>query len=99
FVGKVLVFRPALEAGSALLTVLVVVAVINTAISAYYYLRLIVVMFFKERTTDWLAPQIPTALAAVILITVLGVFYFGIFGDRVIEKFSEKIGPAVVNIR
>ncbi|MCV4690683.1 proton-conducting transporter membrane subunit, partial [Escherichia coli] len=35
FIGKVLVFRPALEAGSTLLTALVVVAVINTAISAY----------------------------------------------------------------
>ena len=40
FMGKVLVFRPALEAGNTLLTLLVVVAVINTAISAYYYLRL-----------------------------------------------------------
>jgi len=45
FMGKVLVFRPALEAGSTLLTIMVVVAVVNTAISAYYYLRLIVVMF------------------------------------------------------
>ena len=53
FMGKVLVFRPALEAGNTLITILVVVAVINTAISAYYYLRLIVVMFFRERTTQW----------------------------------------------
>ena len=29
-----------------MLTILVVVAVVNTAISAYYYLRMIVVMFF-----------------------------------------------------
>ncbi|CAN5442028.1 NADH-quinone oxidoreductase subunit N [soil metagenome] len=90
FMGKVLVFRPALEAGNVLLTVLVVVAVINTAISAYYYLRLIVVMFFRERTTEWLAPRIPTALAAVLIITVLGVFYFGIFSDSVIERFAHS---------
>lgn len=90
FMGKVLVFRPALEAGNPLLTVLVVIAVVNTAISAYYYLRLIVVMFFRERTTDWLAPKIPAALAAVLVITVLGVFYFGIFSDSVIEKFSTS---------
>ncbi len=89
FMGKVLVFRPALEAGNVLLTVLVVIAVINTAISAYYYLRLIVVMFFRERTTEWLAPRIPTALAAVLIITVLGVFYFGIFSDSVIERFAH----------
>ncbi len=90
FMGKVLVFRPALEAGSSLLTILVVVSVINTAISAYYYLRLIVIMFFRERTTEWFQPRISTALAAVLIITVLGVFYFGIFSDRVIERFSQS---------
>jgi NADH-quinone oxidoreductase subunit N len=90
FMGKVLVFRPALEAGNTLLTILVVVAVVNTAISAYYYLRLIVVMFFRERTTDWAAPKIPASLAAVLLITVLGVLYLGIFSDGVIEKFRNS---------
>jgi NADH-quinone oxidoreductase subunit N len=96
FMGKVLVFRPALEAGNAMLTLLVVVAVVNTAISAYYYLRLIVVMFFRERTTEWLAPRIPAALTAVLIITVLGVFYFGIFSDSVIGKFSQSPNNAVV---
>lgn len=90
FMGKVLVFRPALEAGSSLLTILVVVAVVNTAISAYYYLRLIVVMFFRERTTEWFEPRISTALAAVLVITILGVFYFGIFSDSVIQRFSQS---------
>jgi len=95
FMGKVLVFRPALEAGSAMLTILVVVAVVNTAISAYYYLRLVVVMFFRERTTDWLAPRIPAAMTAVLLITVLGVLYFGIFSDGVIERFSRSPAATV----
>ncbi len=90
FMGKVLVFRPALEAGNTLLTILVVVAVLNTAISAYYYLRLIVVMFFRERTTDWQAPKMPVGLAAALVITALGVFYFGIFSGGVIEKFSQS---------
>jgi NADH-quinone oxidoreductase subunit N len=90
FMGKVLVFRPALEAGSSMLTLLVVVAVVNTAISAYYYLRLIVVMFFRERTTDWLAPKIPAAMTAVLVITVLGVLYFGIFSDGVIDRFTRS---------
>jgi NADH-quinone oxidoreductase subunit N len=95
FMGKVLVFRPALEAGNVMLAVLVVVAVVNTAISAYYYLRLIVVMFFRERTTDWNAPRIPNALAAVLIITILGVLYFGIFGGGVIEKFSKSPVTAI----
>ncbi len=89
FMGKVLVFRPALEAQNTLLTIVVVAAVVNTAISAYYYLRLIVVMFFKERTTQWLEPKMPIGLAAALLIAVVGVFYLGIFSDSIIEKFSQ----------
>lgn len=98
FVGKVLVFRPALEAGNTLVTVVVIAAVVNTAISAYFYLRLIVVMFFKERTTAWIEPKMPIGLAAVLIITVLGVFYFGIFGDSVIEKFSKGSAVSVSKV-
>ena len=89
FMGKVLVFRPALEAGNVMLTILVVVAVVNTAISAYYYLRMIVVMFFKERVTEWVEPKMPIGLAAALLIAVIGVLYLGIFAGGVIEKFSQ----------
>lgn len=89
FMGKVLVFRPALEAGSTLLTIVVVAAVINTAISAYYYLRLVVVMFFRERTTEWLEPRMPLGFSAALLIAVIGVFYLGVFSSGVIEKFSQ----------
>jgi len=96
FVGKIMVFRPALEAGNPLITTLVVVAVVNTAISAYYYLRLIVVMFFKERLTEWHAPKMPIGLAAALVIAILGVFYFGIFSDAVIQKFTQSPSSAVV---
>lgn len=98
FMGKVLVFRPALEAGSALLTILVIVAVVNTAISAYYYLRLIVVMFFRERSTAWAAPKMPFAFAAALLVTVLGVLYLGIFSDGVIEKFSQPMIKSIGSV-
>jgi len=96
FMGKVLVFRPALEAGSALLTTLVVVAVVGTAISAYYYLRLIVVMFFRDRTSDWSAPRIPAAITATLIITAVGVLYFGIFSDGVINKFAQPASTTAV---
>lgn len=98
FMGKVMVFRPALEAGNTMLTIVVVAAVINTAASAYYYLRFIVVMFFRERTTEWTQPRIPIGLAAALLITVLGVLYLGIFSDNVIQKFSEST-PTQARIR
>jgi NADH-quinone oxidoreductase subunit N len=99
FMGKVLVFRPALEAGSTLLVVLVIVAVINTAISAYYYLRMIVVMFFKERVTEWVEPKMPIGLAAALLIAVIGVLYLGIFAGGVIEKFSQPRSMYGVQLR
>ncbi|MCC6826509.1 MAG: NADH-quinone oxidoreductase subunit N [Acidobacteria bacterium] len=97
FVGKVLVFRPALEAGNVLVTAMVVVAVINTAISAYYYLRVVVVMFFKERVSEWRTPKMTPALAAALIAAVIGIFYFGLFGDRVIKRFSTS--PAQISVR
>src|SRR5256884_775683 len=87
FIGKVMVFRAALDQHYFLL---VVIGVLNTAISAYYYLRLIIVMFFRERTTAWNAPRIPASIGLALLITVLGVFYLGLFPDRVINALQTK---------
>jgi NADH-quinone oxidoreductase subunit N len=91
FMGKVMVFNAAIKAG---FYVLVVIAVLNTAISAYYYLRLIIVMFFRERTTEWTAPHVPASLVLAIIITVAGVFYLGLFPNKVIDAFQKK--PATV---
>ena len=90
FIGKVMVFRAALDQGYY---VLVVIGVLNTAVSAYYYLRLIIVMFFRERTTAWDAPRIPASIAVVLVLTILGVFYLGLFPGRVINAIQTK--PAV----
>jgi NADH-quinone oxidoreductase subunit N len=87
FMGKVMVFRAALDEGYNLL---VVIGVLNTAISAYYYLRLIIVMFFRERTTAWSAPQIPASIGLALAITILGVFYLGLFPGRVINALQAK---------
>lgn len=90
FMGKVMVFRAALNEGYY---GLVVIAMLNTAVSAYYYLRLIIVMFFRERVTEWSAPRVPAALAAALVITVLGVFYLGLFPGRILDAFQKR--PAV----
>jgi NADH-quinone oxidoreductase subunit N len=71
--------------------VLVVIAVLNTALSAYYYLRLIIVMFFGERTMAWSAPKVPASVALALVITVLGVLYLGIFPGRVINALQTRI--------
>lgn len=87
FMGKLMVFSAAVHQGYV---VLVVVGVINSAISAYYYLRLIIVMFFGERTTEWVAPRIPASAAVALVLTLIGVFYLGIFPGRVISALQAK---------
>ena len=98
FIGKVLVFRPALESGNVLLVTLVVVAVIGSAISAYYYLRLLVVMFFRERAVEWTPPRVPSALTTAIAAAVIAVLYFGIFSNGLIRKFSGT-APQAAEVR
>jgi NADH-quinone oxidoreductase subunit N len=95
FMGKVMVFRAALDQHYY---ALVVIGVLNTAISAYYYLRLIVVMFFRERTTTWQAPRIPASIGIALVITVLGVLYLGLFPGRVINALQKKPAVSVSNV-
>jgi len=90
FIGKIMVFGAAVDQGYY---VLVVIAVLNTAVSAYYYLRLIIVMFFRERTTEWIAPRIPMSVGLALVITAVGVLYLGLFPGRVINALQGK--PAV----
>jgi len=85
FMGKIIVFREVLSHGYVLLVVL---AVINTAISAYYYLRLIIVMFFRERVTSWSSPRIPASAALALVLTIIGVLYLGIFPGRIIDALQ-----------
>ncbi len=87
FIGKILVFRAALDQGYV---ILVVIGVLNTAVSAYYYLRLIIVMFFRERTTSWVAPPVPVAIGVALVITVAGVLYLGLFPGQVINALQTK---------
>jgi NADH-quinone oxidoreductase subunit N len=93
FMGKVMVFRAALNLssapGGAKYTALVVVGVLNSAVSVYYYLRLVVVMFFRERTTAWTPPRVPASITIALILTVLGVFYLGLFPGQVLDAFRS----------
>ncbi|MBA3441134.1 MAG: NADH-quinone oxidoreductase subunit N [Pyrinomonadaceae bacterium] len=82
FMGKIMVFRSALNQGYV---VLVVIGVLNTAVSVYYYLRLIVAMFFRERTTLWSAPRLSASIAVALAITIFGVLYLGVFPGQVLD--------------
>ena len=58
-------------------------------------MRLIIVMFFRERTGAWEVPRIPASLAIALLITILGVFYLGLFPGRIISVFQSRPAIAV----
>ena len=87
FMGKVMVFTTAVRQGYVWL---VVIGVLNTAVSAYYYLRLIIVMFFRDRNAPWDPPRIPASIALALVFTIAGVFYLGLFPERVIRAFGAR---------
>jgi len=86
FMAKLLVFKSAWSAG---FHVLVVIAVINSAISWYYYLRVIVAMFFAEPAAGFKAPAIARSMAAALLLTILGTLYLGILPGRILDKLER----------
>jgi len=93
FVAKLLVFKSAWAAGSvsgnSSLHVLVVIAVINSAISWYYYLRVIVAMFFAEPASGFKAPIVARSTAAAIVLALLGTLYLGILPGRVLDTLER----------
>ena len=68
FTAKYATFSPAVAAGSAGV-VLVVIAVLASAVTAFVYVRLIVLMYFTDATGDdvvALAPSIPSTIAITV---------------------------------
>lgn len=94
FMGKIMVFREAVNQGYV---GLVVVGVLNTAVSVYYYLRLIVVMFFRESPIEWQPPRIPASIVVTLALTLIGVFYLGLFPGQLLDAMRSS-PPNVVNI-
>jgi NADH-quinone oxidoreductase subunit N len=77
FVGKLVVFSAAIDAGAVLL---VVVGVIASAIAAFFYIRVIVLMFFTDPAPDgptvavpspWTTVGIGLGAAATIILGIL----------------------------
>jgi NADH-quinone oxidoreductase subunit N len=79
FIGKLAVFRAAVEAGQ---TPLVVVAVVSSVIAAFFYIRVIVTMFMEEEpdevadrgellTTTGMSAGLALAAAAVVVLGVI----------------------------
>ena len=80
FVAKFFIFSAALKEGYV---ILVIIAVLNSAISFYYYLRVIVFMYMKEPIKEFHISLTPMTLL-VIAISAFGTVQLGIFPDPII---------------
>jgi len=47
-------------------------------------------MFFRERNAPWDPPRIPASIAVALVLTIAGVFYLGLFPERVIKAFGPR---------
>jgi NADH-quinone oxidoreductase subunit N len=81
FMGKLLVFRAAVDAG---LVTLVVVGVLTSAVGAYYYLRVVVYMFMRPPPEQATLPAAQWGTEVALALTAVAVVLLG-------------VAPAVVN--
>ncbi len=82
FMGKLLVFKAALDAGQVALAI---VGVVTSALGAYYYLRVVVYMYFRPPDTEPLAEERSAALDWGLGLACALVFMLGVGPGQVIE--------------
>ncbi len=85
FVAKFYIFSAALQEGFLML---VIIAVLNSAISLYYYLKVIVFMYMKEPVREFQLSLSPITLFVVAL-AVIGTIQLGIFPDPIISLAQQ----------
>jgi NADH-quinone oxidoreductase subunit N len=92
FVGKLVVFRAAIEAG---FVVLAIIGVATSAIAAYYYFMVIKAMFMDERTAP--APELSTSrpLAVGLFVMVVATLLLGVFPNLLL-KFAQQSVQALL---
>ncbi len=76
FMGKLLLFKAALGSGFLWL---VIIGVLNSLVSVYYYLRVVVAMYMQDPVEREAIQAILPGAGLVILLSLLGIFYLGIF--------------------
>lgn len=85
FVAKFYIFSAALQEGFLML---VIIAVLNSAISLYYYLKVIVFMYMKEPVREFQISLSPITLFVVAL-AIIGTIQLGIFPDPIISLAQQ----------
>ncbi len=90
FLGKFYLFRAAIHAHLVGLTVL---AVLNSVVSVYYYFRLLVAMYMREGEPTSSAGALPWPLRVAITVSVVGIFYLGLFPNPFVDVTNLAAHP------
>ncbi len=90
FFAKFYVFRAAVHTHLIGLTI---VAVLNSTVSVYYYLRLVVMMYMREGKTQASTASLPWPLAAALAISLLGIFYLGLYPGPLVNLATLAASP------
>lgn len=84
FVGKFSLFAQAMDAAP----VLVIIAVVGSAISIAYYLRLIIAMFFYEESTFNTTEKVSLTYNIVAVFIILAIVAMGVYPDLFAMQFG-----------
>ncbi len=87
FIGKLVVFKAALEPGETGLLWLVIFATVNSVVAAFYYFKVIKVMFVGEPRSMERVPS-GAALKASLVIATAGVLLLGIY-PYLLVKYAD----------
>ena len=87
FMGKLLVFRAAVDSG---LVTLVVVGVLTSAVGAYYYLRVVVYMYMRPPPEQATPPASQWGTELALALTAVAVVLLGV-APALVDKW---LGPA-----
>ncbi|SFH78872.1 NADH-quinone oxidoreductase subunit N [Halpernia frigidisoli] len=84
FVGKFSLFAQAMEAAP----ILVIIAVLGSAISIAYYLRLIIAMFFHEESTFNTSEKVSLTYNIVAVFIIAAIISLGVYPDLFAMQFG-----------
>jgi NADH-quinone oxidoreductase subunit N len=70
---------------------LTIIALLNSVVSVYYYFRIVVAMYMREGKTRASTASLPMPLRTALAVSVLGIFYLGLFPNLFLT-FSNTAG-------
>jgi NADH-quinone oxidoreductase subunit N len=87
FFAKFYLFGAAVKTGHI---VLVIIAVLNSAIAAFYYIRVLVLMYMQPEGDFKAAPQ-PAIYSLVMVVCAAGILIFGLFPGTLITLAGKSL--------